>query len=764
MGVPCRRVVSVAAFGFYSCPLLKAMGGLMFRSGLFLVFVLAWVPSWPASGEPGGPGEPGTRGGVVFAGWQALRTVRLEGNVTSMRVADLDGDGRQELLLVNPRKSRLEIIRWLEKERRRDDVEMDPDDPNILPMAPEFEREELVLDELPREVIAEDLDGDGQRELVILVSPPPKVLVYGRAAAGGWTRRAEYELLSDSIESGSMVLRRRKDDPSEVMIWLSEGIQILQLTEGARPKWMSPRERGRRMDWWLTDLDGDGDKDLVEWRAGQGDDMWWHLNVDGQLLPAELIGDQAVLKAGVLDRPGRADELLLLRANQPGVLNRYVLDRGEENAAGERRTLPLPEGAKRIWCGMEVGGRPAMVFPDPGQPRLYVHELGDSGWQPARSYPIVSNVRALAALQGGFPALLIWAKDASDLHISRWENDRLTYPRPMPPPESDGERSILALESVGKTVWWVQKVGEALDLFVWDDIAEEPARTRFEGVGRKADRVKWLGGAKLLVLEQYGRIPKLAAIEEGEVVVSQPKRLKKMGLDDIRLLAVDGGLRPARLADGVLQWLGDDMHPVDQIMLPDAKRLAHYVPLGGGRAWALEQGGDRMHLLAPDESGIPQVAETVKLPGGTALRDDPVLGLILEADDRLVKLGRGRPWELKLIESFDNRLGRPTGIKEAAVHRLFTTDVNGDGHHEVVLCDDQRHQITVLGLDEEQKLKPLISWSVFEDKTYPYAASFREQAEGAEPRSVQGADVDGDRIQDLAMLCHDRLLIYLARE
>ena len=78
-----------------------------------------------------------------------------------------------------------------------------------------------------------------------------------------------------------------------------------------------------------------------------------------------------------------------------------------------------------------------------------------------------------------------------------------------------------------------------------------------------------------------------------------------------------------------------------------------------------------------------------------------------------------------------------------------------------MLCDDRRHQLTVL-VRGDRELKPLVSWQVFEDKTYPYGDE--KDAQIAEPRVVVGLDADGDSRRDLALLCHDRLVIYLARE
>ncbi len=57
---------------------------------------------------------------------------------------------------------------------------------------------------------------------------------------------------------------------------------------------------------------------------------------------------------------------------------------------------------------------------------------------------------------------------------------------------------------------------------------------------------------------------------------------------------------------------------------------------------------------------------------------------------------------------------------------------------------------------------PQISWPVFDDKVSPYNEEMANLVQ--EPRAVCAFDFDGDQHRDLAMLCHDRLLLYLGRE
>src|SRR5262249_15504228 len=155
---------------------------------------------------------------------------------------------------------------------------------------------------------------------------------------------------------------------------------------------------------------------------------------------------------------------------------------------------------------------------------------------------------------------------------------------------------------------------------------------------------------------------------------TEPGHLAKVDLGQFGVYPVGDDLKVGRLTDGVLQWLSKDLHPEDQSMLPDGQRIGSYVPLGGGGAGVLAQEGAFLHKLKPDDAGVPRVVARLRLPHGSELRSDPVLGLVLVDQDRIVRLSRGKPAELKLVDSIDGRVGRPSGVKESTIHRFFVTD------------------------------------------------------------------------------------------
>jgi hypothetical protein len=764
-----------------------------------LSFQLAAVAAFLAGGLLADVSEP--RGeAAAFRGWQGMRVIQLEGRAERLTVADLGGDGRDDVIVVNPRQARIDLYRWLTPaERTRADA-ADPERPNELPLAPEFSRGEVSIDEMPIDAVAHDVDGDGRPELLVLTMPSNRVSIYTQAAdlaadaRGAWRKTGQWNLLAGKPTGRGRILlvRDLPDGGHELLVSYEQGIQQLGLQADARAVWLSPRENRGRIDWCLADLDGDGDSDLVEWSSVTRQVVRWHeCAADGSLLPAQTIHELPIEGMQVVGVRDAKAEILLLGGSDKGVLRRYGLVRGEATPVGRQEALPLAGATKSGWCGMMIGGAgdateqtPAIVAVDTTQPRLRVHPLGPGGWLAEQSFPTLVNVRGLAAPRTADrdPILLVWAKDAADLHRCRWENGRLTYPQPFTPggtagtaatpstsPAEGKERKILALDTVGATVWWVQRVGADLDLFIWQPGAAAATKTRYPDVGTKVEHVVWLGDDMLLVQDAYAPSGRVIRLVEGTAVAATPALLAKFDPTEYSALEVGGRIRKARLTDGVLQWLGDDLHPVDQVMLTEGQKIAAYLPVpvtgdssARDQAWALEQGGGFLHRLEADEAGVMRVMASVKPPAGVTLRDDPVLGMVLVDQDRIVRLSHGAPWELKLLDSIDGRIGRRSGVSESTIHRMLVTDLDGDGSDDVALCDDRKHQLTAL-LRTADGLERSVSWKVFDDRKYPYDGGESKEL-SSEPRVIAGFDADADAARDLVLVSQDRLLIYLGRD
>ncbi|WP_221435575.1 hypothetical protein [Algisphaera agarilytica] len=742
--------------------------------------------------------SPGNTQAQDFAGWQGMRVIEQKGTPYRMQAADLDGDGDEELVIVNIRNARLDVYGWKDKDSAADDNTSTPTDDlgkaNDLPMAPELDLVEIPVRQPPIDVavLAAPDGSDQHASLLVLVSDPNQLVeIAWDTEESSWKTARRWDLLSGRVSGVGDLLQlipHSTYGSTTVLVSFEEGIQTLTLqADPDEPvtqdtQWLEPRESGGRMNWWLGDLDEDGHLDLVEWTSQSNQSIRWYPGSDQGFRPASVLHDRGVSMVSLLARPDTADELLVLESSPQGVVRRYRIGQGDTADFGKQEPLVLPGGEKAVWASMALEGQPTLVVADPNQPRVTLYAHTPSGWLPGDSYPVSGKIKALYELPGQPGTLVLWPEDSNDLYASHWTGGRLTFPQPVALPDDGGEYSILGLGTTPDAVWCVQKAGK--DLFfhriqtVGQDLnddsrlpVEQLEVVAFADKAGKAEQVIALDHQRLLVADKFTKGLRLVnSIDgaSGEAQDTSPSRLSKASLEDFRVFypaadAEDPSPRIAWQTDGVVQWLGDQMFAQDQIMLPHGKRIADLLLLDDGSALALEQGGGAIHRLEPDDGGVLRVASTTRLETyGRSLTLDKHLGLLLTTSSGVTRLTEGQPQELEVVQSLDSRAGRPEGVSDATVHRVTTMDIDGDGRDDALFTDDIRHQLTALGLSGEGQLEPMLSWPVFEDIAYPYGGGGDEVVR--EPRGVISLDLDGDGGQDFAMLCHDRLLIYLAND
>ena len=748
---------------------------LLLTSFSFAAVALAGRPAL-AQDDPSGSEPP------RFPGWPKLSVVEQPGYPQKLRAADLLGDGRDQLIVVNPRHARLDIYQRTDPSEASDTAELAV---NELPMAPGLKRTELPVRQPPVDAIALPSAAGRGADLLVLVASPNRLLRFTHdQETQTWTLAAEWDLLPGRYSDlDPILLVQPGTDPPTILIGGVDGVQTLTLPAadsdaGTSPqaRWLEPRESMDLRGLWLADLDGDGRDDLVEWTAEGSRSLRWRAGGPTGFQPPRNLLDRGITSARILpaaDETGR-DELLVLESNPDGVVRRYRLEEGAESPLGARHPLPISTGDLRSVGFFTIDGQPAAVSVAADQPRLNLTTLRDGRWQLSDSFPSISGVKQIEAApdpEAGTPRLLLWAQDAADLSWTRWENGRLLFPRPLGLAQDETDTKIVGLGSVGRTTWCVQKQGKDLVLFRWTGDSDTPSETRFVDAAGKAENTLWLGSDSLLVQDQFARNLRLitppptaegqAQTEASKANSTEPAHLAKARIEEFALFETADGLRVGRYTDGVLQWLDASLRAVDQVMLPDGRRL-DWITLGGdGEMWAIQSGGQMVHRLEADEAGVMRLKASTRVESGRALRDEPGLGLLLLGRDGLTQLTPGRSLELQVVQSLDGEDIEADGASDAQIHRVLAADLNGDGAIDPILSDDESHRFTALtrrpGSDE---LEVMLAWPVFEDRTYPYGGA--SDGRVAEPRAAVGLDLDGDGQQDLALLSHDRLLLYLS--
>ncbi|MGE3821258.1 MAG: FG-GAP repeat domain-containing protein, partial [Isosphaeraceae bacterium] len=126
-------------------------------------------------------------------------------------------------------------------------------------------------------------------------------------------------------------------------------------------------------------------------------------------------------------------------------------------------------------------------------------------------------------------------------------------------------------------------------------------------------------------------------------------------------------------------------------------------------------------------------------------RDD----LLVAGTDRFAVVLTGKKGQrLRTIASYESNR------RDARLADLIVGDLNGDKYPDVVLIDTEEHFVELATFSGKADLNRALAFRVFERK------SFRAGAGSTEPRDLTLGDVDGDGLQDLILIVHDRILIY----
>jgi hypothetical protein len=162
-------------------------------------------------------------------------------------------------------------------------------------------------------------------------------------------------------------------------------------------------------------------------------------------------------------------------------------------------------------------------------------------------------------------------------------------------------------------------------------------------------------------------------------------------------------------------------------------------------------------LCERDAAGTWQVVRNVPLP----VTDFQALVPIALGDTNANSLGfvglnytawlpfRGLTWDFTELDHYE------TPIKDGFLHDIVPGDLNHDGRKDLVFLETAKNYLDIVTFEPPHQLVPANRWQVFEERTFR-----SRRSEVPEPREAIVADLTGDGRNDLAVLVHDRILVY----
>ena len=742
-------------------------------------------------------------------GFADFEIYKVSDGIFDLCAGDLDGDGLRDLALVDNARSRIECFLRLPADAP--DVESEPfaaDTANPLHFDGRYRRRRVAVDRRILQLALVDFDGNGRDELAY-ATDAARVVVRGLEGDGRG-------LVLDELRGGCPYLGALDvdgDGHEELVLAGEERALVVGRTNGelsARP--LAVVENGLDgID--LADLDGDGHRDLLfsygekdypfRLRRGQpGGALGPRLDLD---LPpvrsscvTDLDGDGRFEVCSVARLSGRV-EVAALERRKDGVLGlaRYSLrpsaDKKEARARGfavgdldgdgaDDVIVSEGDAAQVLVLAAQPGSRALASRAFPSLVAVASPRLADVDGDGRRELCVISGPERMLGLAtpdaegrlpfpetrpvGGEPLAL----EASDLNADGYDDLQVAVST------GEGRRRSFSLEI---------HYGSAAGLADGPEVHPLPSVRKPPRALRAADVDR--DGAPDVIVFVPGdeEVPAILVQRDGQFVHDERGSqapglgvLRGLGPENVAVLDADGdgSLELAVATQNFARALSFDVD-ADGALTPRVQEQinapAPDARISGCAAADLDGDGRREIVLRDERTrellvhardddgnlGRPRRVDAGRLSfRGLAVADldgdgrDDVLVL---GDEELGALyADSEGWTLRAVASHDK------SREPLAFDRLAAGDLDGDGALDLVVSEATESALVLLRPVAAEdagngSLRRALGFRVFEEKNFGQVGMARE------PRELLAAELTGDGRDDLAVLVHDKLIVYV---
>lgn len=732
-----------------------------------------------------------------IAAFDGPEVTKLDWNIRALRAADINGDGRQDLVLLNNDRSTIVVLIQNEPgaaaapERSLHHNRWEP----VVEDA-RFRKESMTAGITLYDLATGDLNGDGRVDLVYTGAPHALTIRY-RTEDDDW-REQRITPAPDPAQFGPALAVQDLDGDGRddlVMLGQTELAVYRQNDDGtlASPE-RFPLPDDNAYGLRLTDFDRDGRADIT---YGHGRDPRGSLRVRLQTstgafgpelaFPLERLVS-AVTPVQALNSEGDTVSAYTYVAGPVGQVQVVTFAQTSESDADRlpRPRMFRPRQSGRTPTAYAIGdyngdGRSDVAASDADGAQVSIYfRQADGGFTEARTYPSLSEARALAAVDwDGDGRDELFLSSVKERIVARAVIDadgRMEYPQPLP---LEGKPVALAAHASpeGALLAVVYEDSGAHHVALLAGADAEPRTIALPKLRTDPSAIAWWdanqdGRADLVLFVPRDPLRIFVQDDTGAFSDASGAPGYRKGLVDgverssVTFADVDGDTRPEMViaargfaralrlsTDGALEVVTQFNARTATAEIATTLHLRRAGSGGSHEVVLYDRRAEEFTLLRPgaqggDEVAKTQVADRIEVVGSWS------------GESECFIFGADRFWWLPLEHGeFEQKPLAPhvTDLPGVRYGYVVPVDFDGDGIHELIAVDPERHVVEMLAPRAEPTgWRSWLHFVVFEvDPHQPQGnrASF-------EPREACVADVTGDGREDLVLLVHDRVLVY----
>jgi hypothetical protein len=727
--------------------------------------------------------------------------VKLDWNTACPRSADFNGDGLADIVVINQDRARLEFLLQRKDGLRPGEPERSSrtDRWNPILEVSRFDKQPLVIGHSAFALTVGDWNGDKRPDIAFVTDEEKLILRTQGAKAGDWTQKKEFILDSTADDTESLISPDLNADGKADLALLTN--TRLMIWQQAKDGWTEPKSYvlGQPGCGGLRtgDLNGDGKADLF-YTSPDADAVLVRLQQDaasfGEEWRLETETSRCWAHPMKLGKDAKATCLAYIH-DTTGMIEVAKLATGEvepnaDRSASIRYAMPASDakGGAVAFGDLNGDGISDVVLTEAKNARLWFFAGGkDGSFREGREFPALSGIETItiADVDGDSKAeLIVLSPGEKSIGLARWQKDRLAYPEVVYQSTdtlltlttgnvtSDKTAAILALAEVKSKVSLISLKWSATDKKFTPTTQELPSSPSKPNAVRVVDAnqdgrgdlalFSTLAPMQLLISQTDAKVPfkRAEGLPDSLVNKLTPIALTAADVngDDKAeiIVAKDQLARAFRVgADGKAVT-------VEQFNAPDSSSQLSAVLVtkvdGKMRVLLADSAQKKLHEMSPGTDGVFRAAHTHALSSLTAdqlhLLGDKLL-VIGKTSFDLTPLS-GSALRLETIVSFDSEL------KDTKPSDLIPASFSGLGTDDLALVDFSASRVLEFFQPTEKtpaEWQSAMYFRVFETDPHFRGKSGREN----EPHDYTALDLNADGKLDLALLVHDRLLIYLRK-
>jgi hypothetical protein len=724
---------------------------------------------------------------------------KLDFRINNLLARDIDGDGRLDLIAVNNIKNRIDVLAQRSSTPAQDNAARKPND---IPFDRRLEHRKIQVRRPVSSLEVKDVNNDKRADLVYLGEPKGLYIEY-QQADGSFGQERIFENQDAQTSTWCLEIADvNKDGLLDIAYLGSQYLYLHYQEPGGR---LADAKKYRLGDEQaglirIIDINDDGRNDIVYFsQSAELPIRMRFQDEDGTFGPERRLRidpPRGVSFARFDDKPGEDVLSISSLTDRLMVYGLTMVEPTEDHPTSQAVVFPFDVAG--------AGKSTDLVVADfDGDKKLDViaSDADSSQFQffhaarTVKSFPCMlgtEQIRAVDANGDGKSILLSMSVKDKSLAASEFADGRISFPKPI---GTLGD--VVGLEVIGKgpaaRIVYVAKESREID----GKKTEVHVLRRLKP-GEGGTELDW-------VAESLTDKPEIEFRAESKVLDVRSADVNQDNIADLLIflsfkppvillgdslggyaVAADtgkgtlGNLTPADIYYGPVAAGGDSFLVTQEGYVRRLKMEANgqwsvidqYNPTTGSAklkgAVTLDLVGDAKPELAiydrtsqslifmRDENGLYRTWQSLKvgpfdlrgMRTGDFNQDGFADLLIFDNVKMAIIYSRGKDLVLQPLANYES------DNKDATLFDMVPGDLNGDGALDILLIDPMDHNLEIVTRLGSGKLERMARWQVFEEKT------FQRQAGSIEPREAIIADLDGDGLEDIGLLVHDRVLVY----